>query len=626
MADGMTLEEALAAGAKPAPSEGLTLEQAMAMGAKPPEPSLYDRFVEGAKGLGRTVKSTGTALKDAAVFQAGEIARIAGDPGAYLEALGNDPGGTLFPRQDQGRQFLRGLSDTVTLGLAERLAKKADPGFAARAEQSEKVAPNERALGQVTGSFIPGATSYVARNVAPVAGAFGSRVLPNATGVLPGAARGVISGVAGYELAAPVLAAGQAASAGENPIQAARQASTDPFGLVTSAVGGAVTGAARGKAEALRDPSTLEGRTVRDVEAAGGRIQKFGKPARGGLFETPEVSKLDEGRAGVNQAAGRAQKAITAANREKLAQARQEFGRSVDQILAENGDTQHIMSETSDLLASLEKQNQTSVGKVLNKKLSGVIREVRGLLGEEKGLEGEVSAPAVPVGDMIKVKQYVNDMADWKARPDKFNRPYRLISKAIDNDANAVDPRIREMNAKYKAALTPLEESNDILFGKAKPDINISAAKRKSAALKIGRVGDETQAGTTDDLERLAALDPSHARELRVVRAKKAMERLRFRAGDVSTSIEKGMGQAALNAVPTIVGGAVGGVPGAVVGAGVGRMLSNPLALKLRLGLPVADRLASMGDRHGTLAARLFLARQRKLDQDAERASAFGGP
>ncbi|MBV8972759.1 MAG: hypothetical protein JO290_10755 [Sphingomonadaceae bacterium] len=444
-------------------------------------------------------------------------------------------------------------------------------------------------------------------------------------GMVAGALRGAATGAA----VAPVYAGTNAALAGENPLRAAGDAFMNPAGVAVGAALGAAGGKAQGTAAKIRDPKTMTGRTIADVEAAGGRIKPLGRPVEGGLFDSPEVAGLQEGRAGINEAAGNARDTILEANQKKLAAARAEYGESVDKILAEHGGRRHLVDNTHARLNELEAENTVN-GEVLDEHLDRAIKKVRRMTEAEAG---NVVVPAVKVEDLIKIKKGVNRLADWKAPVSPENRPYREIARSLDKDAAAIDPRIGEMNKAYKAALEPIEETHGILLGgRRKTDVKPTDAQLKGAALKLGRVGDDTQAATTDDVARLRALSPENDRAVRTVAAKKALERLRYGANETSTSIEKGMANAAergaAGKVGAVVGEAAGGLPGAAVGYAAGKAahaLATP-AGRVRLVLPAAEAAARAEQRRTPNVLVQMALEKKRREQELARRLGGGAP
>lgn len=75
------------------------------------------------------------------------------------------------------REIERGVSNVVTGGLAEKIANKLSPEFAASAGDDAKAAPEAKNLGEVAGSFLPSPANYIAREAVPVASAIGSRLV-----------------------------------------------------------------------------------------------------------------------------------------------------------------------------------------------------------------------------------------------------------------------------------------------------------------------------------------------------------------------------------------------------------------------------------------------------------------
>lgn len=135
------------------------------------------------------------------------------------------------------REFERGLSDMITLGYAEKLANRVDPGYAKTAQGDAEAAPDDRALGRTVGMFSPGAGSAIAKVGGKVAGAaLGDVVAATRAGT---AAVGAAKGVAAYEATAPLTAALSTDAEGDR-LGAAYRAATDPLGLAVSAAGGAV--------------------------------------------------------------------------------------------------------------------------------------------------------------------------------------------------------------------------------------------------------------------------------------------------------------------------------------------------------------------------------------------------
>lgn len=203
----------------------------------------------------------------------------------------------------------------------------------------------------------------------------------------------------------------------------------------------------------------------------------------------------------------------------------------------------HLVSGVHDTLDQLEAENVVN-GETIDDHLSKAIGKTRRMLTTDTGVPGpggeSIKAPAVKVGDLLKVKKAVAKLADYGSPATPETRPYRVIEKSIAKEMETIDPRIAEMNKRYAGTMDQLEEANDILYGSQNPDLVRSTSKQKRARGLLGRVGDSTQAATLarDDIERLKALDPAYREALAPVEAKKAVERSRFGLPHVSRRIE----------------------------------------------------------------------------------------
>lgn len=214
------------------------------------------------RSLAERARDTVVGLKDTAVGGARAVG------GALPEELGGR--GVLNTLKDPAhrREFERGLSDMITLGYAEKAGNAAgrffaepegpddnvasrvlkrganavglggqDSDIAANAQADRESAPDDRSLGRAVGMASPGAGTYIAKSAGKVLAPVLSDI--QATTRAGGAALGAAKGVAGYAAAAPATAALSAGAAGDRS-GAALDALTDPVGLASSAIGGAV--------------------------------------------------------------------------------------------------------------------------------------------------------------------------------------------------------------------------------------------------------------------------------------------------------------------------------------------------------------------------------------------------
>lgn len=238
------------------------------------------------------------AAKDVAP---GSIKQGIGLPPTEDERLGIDNGlaepglaaraiqGAANPQQR--RQFLRGVSDTATFGLAEKAGNLV--GLKDTAEGDAKAAPDARDYGEMLGAVIPGATGAVGRAAGGgirAASRLGAQLGNMAGGGVGAMVGGGIGGAVGGAVAAPVVgglvAGGQAAVNG--PLadapragwEAAKATAGDPLAMASGVGLGALGGVSTG----IRAGNTRTGEDIRAVEEFGGKPGPF-RGASGGAFD-----------------------------------------------------------------------------------------------------------------------------------------------------------------------------------------------------------------------------------------------------------------------------------------------------------------------------------------------------
>lgn len=601
--------------------------------------------------------------------------------GGGAKALGSaaiHPIGTMT-NPHKRRELVRGVDDMVTLGYGQEasdalvnFARKhaaypgqADavlgPSMSEMAPEDAREAPGFRAGGQIGGMFMPGATSAVAKG--------GGKLAANTLGRIPtpgplsGAAMGGARAALGYEASAPVIAGLHAGSSGHR-LQAAQDAAKDPTGLALSVALGAAGGAGRGEATSIRSPQRESGRVIQDVAAAGGKIKPFGQPTRGGLYESPEMQNLPEGRQGVNALADKSATRIESANAARLKAAREQYGDTVDAVIMEHGDQPHPTTNAHAALDQMEAENTVKAGRpdavVGDPGVHAAIGRVRSMLSQSGDIDEVATlanalkrqgvnparlsppqrqqilsslppdsplivrrtSPLVTAEDMVKSRKLVRQLANNAPMPTE-QRVYQRVLSGMDQDAEAIDPRIRGMNAEFSKAMAPIEQSNEIIFGKKGRDPEVSVAQKATGSARLGRIGDDTQSATVRDpsIQRFEALGPEYANETRIMRAKKAQEKLRRGEPETSTSIEKGQARGGRTYKRTVaLGLALPGV-GVPLGYALDKWAENPLANKIRLGLPASDVAGKLTGESGVGAdaiGRLARKRGKKKREETE--------
>lgn len=216
------------------------------------------------------------------------------EPGLIRRGMSNI--GTAAPSVK--RQLERGISDSATLGLAEKIAKKVLPavGYDMSDYSDEQAAKDQsessmaRTVGSIGGALLPGgATSRIGRGVLKVAGKL--------TGRVPGMLSGAAGGLAATPITAGLVAGGQqAVNAGgaddlmsiatgiadvpKRAYEAARDTATNPLAMGL----GGLAGAAGGAGARIRGSNTQTGRDLRAVEGAGAK-PSLTAGAKGGAFD-----------------------------------------------------------------------------------------------------------------------------------------------------------------------------------------------------------------------------------------------------------------------------------------------------------------------------------------------------
>lgn len=189
------------------------------------------------------------------------------------------------------RQFLRGADDMLTFGAGQKLAGKVgralgdrpDVDLQATESADASASPNARSYGRVAGALSGrGATGLVGRGSLAL-----TRPIANAgKGFLGKMTSGAIGGGVANELAMPVIAGGQAAVQGENPLPAMKEEALNPVNAAAGVLLGGVSGGARGIRE-----SGQTGRDIRLVEEYGAKPGPLGP--KGGVYESPMLRDIE---------------------------------------------------------------------------------------------------------------------------------------------------------------------------------------------------------------------------------------------------------------------------------------------------------------------------------------------
>lgn len=448
----------------------------------------------------------------------------------------------LAKRPEARRELGRGLSDTM-LGIPERIADSVgEPTYRNNAATDPGAAPGYRAAGQIAGSVTPGsATNLIGR---------GSLALATRAGLSPAltalAASQLASGTTAGARAA--LDTGDAGEAGTDALLAAG----DPLNLIAPAgvkVAQKAGQAGRAVASTLRDETSGLGEgadTLKTLDQMRERGAVTGNLRR--KVNDPELKALPTGKKGYVKAAQGARDTILKNSAAELQKARADYGQQFEAIAAEHGDMPYSMEGPQAKLDQLRAANMVN-GEAVDDALAGALDKAQRMITKKSPIiaPGDTNASNAresTVADMLKVKRAMDTKAEWGTPATPENRPYRTIARAFAEQAEGLDPRIKTLNAKYKATMDKLEETNDILGQGEVPEAADRPAARRRAASTIMKTGDDTTAGALaeENLDRLGQLDPRNERALRVVKEKKALERTRFGLPRMSKSPEKWAG------------------------------------------------------------------------------------
>lgn len=583
-------------------------------------------------GFKSTVSPIGEAPPEVVAKRRGIMDRL----GEGIETIGTGLGaigeaitspGEMTP--ERASQLARGVDDVTSLGYGQRLADAANRKLSEQRPNSVlhrdlTLDPDEmerearfRTGGNIVGTLLPSGPASLMRKGIGAA----TRAMGTGSGIVSGMGRGALAAGAGYEVTAPILAAAHAESAGDRA-SAAEEAATDPLGLGLAVTAGGIGGGGRGKAVAIRDPRTESGRTLRDIEAAGGKTRMFGEPVKGGLYESAEMKGLAEGRAGTEQLAAGAEERMHRTTSEGVKATRRQYASDLDQVLSQNSKRPFLMQNAHTGLDRLEDEitvRRGQPGEMVADPTGThrAIQQIRGLL------TGPGGAAVVSGEDLLKIRKLASARAFAESDP-AAGRVLSIILSDIDKDIAAGQKTVpggravADMNRSYREGMSRATQANDVLYGKRRPEVERTAAARKTAEQRLMRVGDETVAGLTD---KTSELGPEYQGEMTKIRAKKAQERIRRGDPQTSQPFERTIARAGwMRHLLGMLGLSVGGPRGFVAGEALGAMGENPLANQVRITLPVAKAAGKMtGGRVGLPDAILSaVERKRRKKQEQE--------
>lgn len=264
-----------------------------------------------------------------------------------------------------------------------------------------------------------------------------------------------------------------------------------------------------------------------------------------GTYARPDMARLPGNEAGVQQVVDRAQTTMTARNAEKLGQAGTAYA-------AEAGAAKAAIPEQSsqaavDKLYELSASNRSvRSGKIRDADLEKAINETFERL--DIGPDGNVH-----IDDLLAARRRIGDLAEFNSPATKDNRPFREIYKSLNDTIE--NPGLRAADAKFSGQKAESERFTDVLTGTEEGNISrgvradgtpdVRAAKERTAAARLKRLGDSTVAGTTEarQLEEIRNMDPAYAEQMALVEAQKAKAATAFGAPQVQSSLPRLIGK-----------------------------------------------------------------------------------
>lgn len=540
--------------------------------------------------------------------------------------------GVADPRQR--RQFLRGVSDKATWGLAEKAANFVDSDFAASAAADAEAAPDARDYGAILGSAL-GLSGLVARGAGAGIGAIGSlgAKLGGAAGggvgsLIGGALGGAVGGAAAAPVVAGAIGAGEAAVKGplsdvpQAASGAARATLHDPLAMV----GGTALGALGGAAQGIRRSDTRTGEDIRAVEEFGGKPSLL-KGAKGGAFEDPRLKNRRGTTEDVGAVAREAGDDVRKGLNARTDAIQRRYGEGLERIKRDE-----LVAQPSRRRAVQD--GETGVTRIAdnpNWKLEGqTSRPIEGpttgsgpgaistepirlaadkLLQSErlsKAARAEIKAevldalaekPTMGVEQLNEFRGKLQDLAKFGENTSKphFKALHREAKRLVD------ETDFGQVNAEYATGIQAQQRAHRQLgLGKktSRTDIEDPIAAKKVARV-IRRQGENTATAGQEgiDVQRFLQENPEFTKQLAASRLMGAKGRLRFGLPEEGGLYDRLSGTAVRNIEPLLgsavypLGSAVGQT-GAAAAPSMIRLLEEAMAEKRRRDQERAQMLA----------------------------------
>jgi hypothetical protein len=306
------------------------------------------------------------------------------------------------------------------------------------------------------------------------------------------------------------------------------------------------------------------------TRAASPNIKDFAEAKRAGAYDRPELKAVEDihGGLGARRAAENAHEAIVGRDSQIVAGQKATYQEAIAPFLDTNLSREQAQKE---LLKRFADNLDPRTGAPYDEALDTAYRDVADFLGGVRpgkpGLRGgkphvvvTPNEPAPTLEGANRKALGIREAADFESMaPTPANRAaqkaYGVLKTAIDSSVpapvvaarkeaatNAAEGRRRRdivynteaevtrPSGSPRAQEAPLDTDVVAMNETLGADPTMRVAKEKAAATFLGRVGDDNVPGHTANkyLRELSDMDPEFARQLAIVRAKKAREAVRF--------------------------------------------------------------------------------------------------
>lgn len=484
--------------AKPEQQEGDIAARLMRMAKEHPDPAKREEAAQTYREL------TG---KDLSAPAPGPIA----DPAEALQPslMGRAAGAV--------KNFVTGPLNAAAAGFNDRISMGMYPAaldlIGASSPQYRQKLAKEHPVGDLVGQgtgiaasmVVPGAPAAVIdQSVARVASGVTPRLAATGAGQV---ARGAVSG--------GLTAGTEAITKSDGTAEGMAKSFEDA--LLPGAAGGAIFS---GLGQGMRAGDEL-------LQSVAPRVRDFVNAKRSGAYQSPELQNLARGGEGVRQASEHAADAVMARDRQMSNRDRATYEQDMaPHMSSTNIDTNRAQE---DLFRRALENLHADTGAPKDPQLQAALGEAFGQVGDTRTLKG-----------MLDNLEVTRGRANFSsAAPTPENQAHRQVYEAQNRSLDDVVPEaVRQARGEARQSLEGERRRHDILANTegdvargqtAAGDENIRVTKEKMIARLLQRVGDDNVPGQEARryLEELAQSDPEIARQIELVRAKKAQEAVR---------------------------------------------------------------------------------------------------